>query len=103
MQAGRDGAAQNWRARRAICTMERMRIYVTGDTPEAALQQINALQGVEAGNGVIVGAGEPRPEEQSILIFYEVEGGKGELRIPFSSIAFSDEGVQRARMKRTLG
>ncbi len=81
--------------------MEMMHIYVTSDVPEEALNHINDLKGVEAGNGVIVGAGEPRPDENSVVMFYQAEGGKGEIRIPFSCIAIADEGVLRATMKRT--
>ena len=83
--------------------MERMHIYVTSDVPEKALQHINELDGIEAKDGVIIGSGEPRPEEASVLMFYDCEAGKGEIRIPFSCIAIADEGVVRSRMKRTMG
>ncbi|MGD9494807.1 MAG: hypothetical protein AB7Y46_00725 [Armatimonadota bacterium] len=83
--------------------MEKMRIFVKTDVPETALAALSELPGVEAGDGLIIGVGEPRPGESSLLLFYEAEGGKGEIRIPFSSIAFADEGVHRAAMKRTLG
>ncbi|NLO07443.1 MAG: hypothetical protein GX131_16560 [candidate division WS1 bacterium] len=81
--------------------MERMRIYVTNEVSEQALAHINALEGVEAGDGVIIGTGEPRSEEAAVLLFYDAPEGKGEIRIPFSSIAIADEGVVRGRMKRT--
>ncbi len=84
--------------------MENMRIYVTSAVPEAALTAIDALQGVSAGEGLITGAGESRPQENSLVLFYQAEGaGKGEVRIPFSSIALVDEGVHHATMKRTMG
>lgn len=84
--------------------MENMRIYVCSSVPEAVLASIDALKGVSAGEGLIVGSGESRPEENSVLLFYEAEGGgKGEVRIPFSSIALVDEGVHVATMKRTMG
>jgi hypothetical protein len=83
--------------------MERMHIYVTNDVSEKALAHVDALEGVEAGDGVIVGVGELRPEESAVVMFYESEAGKGEIRIPFSSIAIADEGVVRASMKRTGG
>lgn len=83
--------------------MERMHIYVTKDVSEEALAHVNALDGVEAGNGVIIGMGEPRPAEMSVVMFYDAEKGKGEIRIPFSCIAIADEGVLRASMKRTGG
>ncbi len=83
--------------------MERMHVYVTNDVSEQALAHIDALEGVEAGEGVIVGMGEPRPDEISVVMFYETEDGKGEIRIPFSCIAIADEGVVRASMKRTGG
>lgn len=84
--------------------MENMRIWVTSDVPEAALAELNELDGVSAGNGCIRGAGEVRTEEGSFLLFYQAEGGsKGEVRIPLSSIAIADEGVVRATMKRTTG
>ena len=83
--------------------MERMHIYVTNDVSEAALAHIDALDGVEAGDGVIVGVGEPRPEESSVVMYYNSESGKGEIRIPFSCIAIADEGVVRGTMKRTSG
>ncbi|MBD3292426.1 MAG: hypothetical protein GF393_05850 [Armatimonadia bacterium] len=83
--------------------MERMHIYVTKDVSEEALAHIDALDGVEAGNGVIVGVGEPRPGEESVVMFYDSERGKGEIRIPFSCIAIADEGVVRGTMKRTGG
>ena len=81
--------------------MERMHIYVTNDVSEEALAHVNALDGVEAGDGVIIGMGEPRPAEMSVVLFYDAENGKGEIRIPFSCIAIADEGVLRASMKRT--
>lgn len=81
--------------------MERMHIYVTSDVPEEALRHINDLEGVEAGDGVIIGSGEPRPAENSVVMFYESPNGKGEIRVPFSCIAIADEGVVRGRMKRT--
>lgn len=84
--------------------MENMRIWVTSDVPEAALAELNELDGVAAGNGCIRAAGEIRTEENSLLLFYQTEDGKkGELRIPLSSIAIADEGVVRATMKRTTG
>ncbi len=83
--------------------MERMHIYVTNDVSEKALAHIDALEGVEAGDGVIVGVGEPRPQENSVVMFYQSEEGKAEIRIPFSSIAIADEGILRATMKRTGG
>jgi len=83
--------------------MERMHIYVTNDVSEAALAHVNALDGVEAGDGVIIGVGEPRPEENAIVMFYDSDAGKGEIRIPFSCIAIADEGVFRASMRRTGG
>lgn len=84
--------------------MEAMRIFVKSDVPESALAALNELQGVSAGNGLIEGGGEFRPEEGSLLLFYEAEGhGKGEVRIPLTSIAFADEGIVVASMKRTLG
>lgn len=83
--------------------MERMHIYVTSDVPEAALSHINDLDGIQAGDGVIIGSGEPRPSEDSVVMFYDCEAGKGEIRVPFSCIAIADEGVVRGRMKRTLG
>jgi hypothetical protein len=83
--------------------MERMHIYVTNDVSEQALEHIDALDGVEAGEGVIVGVGEPRPGENSVVMFYDSEAGKGEIRIPFSCIAIADEGVVRGSMKRTGG
>jgi len=83
--------------------MERIHVYVTNDVSEQALAHIDALDGVEAGGGVIVGMGEPRPEDMSVVMFYDAEGGKGEIRIPFSCIAIADEGVVRASMKRTGG
>ncbi|MEA3401338.1 MAG: hypothetical protein U9R79_08890 [Armatimonadota bacterium] len=83
--------------------MENVRIYMTSDVPEAALAELDKLDGVSAGDGVILGAGEARPEEGAMLLFYQAEGGKGEIRIPFSSIAMVDEGVRRATMKRTTG
>ncbi len=81
--------------------MENMRIWVTSDVPEKALAELDQLKGISAGNGLINGAGEPRPEEGSILLFYQSDEGKGEIRIPFSCIAIADEGVVRATMKRT--
>jgi hypothetical protein len=83
--------------------MERMHVYVTNDVSEQALAHIDALDGVEAGDGVIVGVGEPRPSENSVVMFYDSEAGKGEIRIPFSCIAIADEGVVRGSMKRTGG
>jgi hypothetical protein len=83
--------------------MERMHIYVTNDVSEAALSHIDALNGIEAGEGVIIGVGEPRPQEGSVVMFYDSEGGKGEIRVPFSCIAIADEGVVRGTMKRTGG
>jgi len=83
--------------------MERIHVYVTNDVSEQALAHIDALDGVEAGEGVIIGMGEPRPAETSIVMFYDAEAGKGEIRIPFSCIAIADEGVLRATMKRTSG
>ncbi|MFO8081433.1 MAG: hypothetical protein R6V07_14185 [Armatimonadota bacterium] len=83
--------------------MERIHVYVTNDVPEQALDHIDALNGIEAGDGVIVGVGEPRPGEHSVVMFYDSETGKGEIRIPFSCIAIADEGVVRGTMKRTGG
>ncbi len=84
--------------------MEIMHIYVTSDVPEAVLAAIDKLASISAGDGVISGAGEVHPEENSVVLFYEAEGGgKGEVRIPFSSIAMVDEGVHHATMKRTIG
>jgi len=83
--------------------MERMHVYVTNDVSEQALAHIDALDGVEAGSGVIIGMGEPRPDELSVVMFYNAPDGKGEIRIPFSCIAIADEGVVRATMKRTGG
>lgn len=83
--------------------MEAMRIFVKSDVPESALAALNQFKGITAGNGVIEGGGEHRPAEGSILLFYEAEHGKGEVRVPLSSIAFADEGVVVASMKRTLG
>ncbi|MGC9317483.1 MAG: hypothetical protein ACP5KN_05535 [Armatimonadota bacterium] len=83
--------------------MENLRIYMTTDVPEAALAELDKLDGITAGDGVILAAGEARPEEDAMLVFYQAEGGKGEIRIPFSSIAMADEGVRRATMKRTTG
>ena len=84
--------------------MENMRIYVTTEVPEAALRELNQLKGITAGEGLIIGAGETRVEESSIVLFYEAEEGKkGEVRIPLSSVALVDEGVVRATMKRTMG
>ena len=61
--------------------MEAMRIFVKSDVPESALAALNELQGISAGNGLIEGGGEFRPEEGSLLLFYEAEGhGKGEVR-----------------------
>lgn len=81
--------------------MERMHIYVTNVVSEQALAHINGLDGIEAGDGVVVGMGEPRPTEMSVVMFYNASDGKGEIRIPFSCIAIADEGVLRASMKRT--
>lgn len=81
--------------------MERMHVYVTNDVSEQALAHIDALQGIEAGDGVVIGMGEARPTEMSVVMFYDSESGKGEIRIPFSCIAIVDEGVLRATMKRT--
>jgi len=83
--------------------MERMHVYVTNDVSEQALAHIDALKGIEAGDGVIIGVGEPRPQEMSVVMFYDSEAGKGEIRIPFSCIAIADEGVVRGTMKRTGG
>jgi len=83
--------------------MERMRIYITKAVSEQALAHIDTLDGVDAGDGVIVGVGEPRPEEESVVLFYDTPNGKGEIRIPFSCIAIADEGVVRGTMKRTSG
>ena len=84
--------------------MENMRIYVTSAVPEAALERLDTLKGVSAGEGLIVGTGESRPQENGVILFYEAEsGGKGEVRIPFTSIALVDEGVHIATMKRTMG
>lgn len=83
--------------------MERMHIYVTKDVSEEALTHIDGLKGIEAGDGVIVGVGEPRPEQNSVVMFYDSDAGKGEIRIPFSCIAIADEGVVRGTMKRTGG
>jgi len=83
--------------------MEAMRIFVKSDVPESALAALNELKGITAGNGLIEGGGENRPQEGCILLFYEAEHGKGEVHIPLTSIAFADEGVVVASMKRTLG
>ncbi|MFW6155697.1 MAG: hypothetical protein ACOC7J_00145 [Armatimonadota bacterium] len=83
--------------------MEQMHVYVTNDVSEKALAHIDGLDGVEAGDGVIIGVGEPRPEESSVVMFYQAAEGKAEIRIPFSCIAIADEGVVRATMKRTGG
>ena len=83
--------------------MERMHIYVTKDVSEQALAHINGLDGIEAGDGMVVGMGEPRPTEMSVVRCYNAPDGKGEIRIPFSCIAIADEGVLRATMKRTGG
>lgn len=84
--------------------MEAMRIFMKSDVPESALAALNELKGISAGNGLIQGGGEFRPTEGSILLFYEAtEHGKGEVRIPLTSVAFADEGVVVASMKRTLG
>lgn len=83
--------------------MERIHVYVTNDVSEQALAHIDGLNGIEAGDGVIVGVGEPRPQENSVVMLYDTEAGKGEIRIPFSCIAIADEGVVRGTMKRTGG
>ncbi len=84
--------------------MEIIRVYMTNDVPEAALAAIDKLATISAGDGVISGAGEVHPDENSVVLFYEAEtGGKGEVRIPFSSIAVADEGVRQATMRRTIG
>ena len=84
--------------------MPNMQIHVTKDVPETALAYIDRLEGVSAGDGVIIGAGETRPQEDAVILFYQSEAGaKGEVRIPMSSIALVDEGVVHATMKRTMG
>ncbi len=80
--------------------MAQLRVYVTNDVPDEMLDELDKLSGIDVEGRTVSGEGGVVPEEQSVVMFYTVEGklDRGRVRIPLASIGGIDEGVHAISM-----